>query len=424
MEHNKQTENAQHTSSRKLRIIFYQLILPIAIIAAGVGFLKYQMETRPKAERSKPPRQARLITVQTVHKEQGTAIVQGMGTVCPSREIVLSPEVTGVITFIDPAVIPGGHVSAGQILYQVDNRDYLTIVKQRESELAKAELELKLEKGNQTVARQEYDLLEDIIREEDVELVLRQPQLQSAQQMLQAAQAALDKAKLDVERCSVRAPFNAIIKMRAADLGARVSPTTTLAELTGTDEYWIEVMVAMDQLSWIEIPTRLDQQGSAVRVYNSTVWGNAYYRQGRVVRLLGQLEEEGLRARLLVSVDDPLHLKRPSSVPPLLIGSYVRAEIYGKPVDNVVALARAYLRDGNSVWVMNEKDLLEIRPVEIAYSNRETVFITEGLNDGDRVVTTTISTPVEGLPLRVETQKGAEVNMASNLPEPASETKL
>lgn len=429
MEQNKHSDNsviaqAQSPKPKRTARFLAKSLVPLLVIAAGVGFLKYQMDTRPEAERRKPERQARLVMVMTVNKEEGTALLHGMGTVAPSRQVALCPEITGVITSIDPAVIPGGFVKAGQVLYQVDCRDYQTIVKQRESELAKAQLEFKVETGNQTVARQEYELLSALIQEEDTELVLRKPQLQNAQQALQAAEAALQKARLDVDRCSVRAPFNAIIKSRYADLGARVSPSAPLVELTGTDEYWIEVKVFTNQLSWIEIPSDLSQKGSPVRVFDSAAWPDATYREGNVIRLLGQLEEEGRLARVLVAVPDPLHLQRNDSLPPLLIGSFVRAEIVGRPMSDVIVLPRSCIRDGDSVWVMNEKDQLEIRPITVVYSNKETVFVARGLEEGERIVTTMISAPVDGMPLRVEQSRPNPAEAAHSALPSASEASL
>ncbi len=184
-------------------------------------------------------------------------------------------------------------------------------------------------------------------------------------------------------------------------------------------------MVPMIQLSWVDIPYSHEQMGSAVRIYNSAVWGDGIYREGRVIRLLGQLEEKGMMARLLVSVKDPLHFKRPDSLPPLLIGSYVRVEIIGRQMDNVISLSRAFLREGGRVWIMDENDQLEIRQVKIAYSNRETVFITEGLQSGERVVTTMISTPVDGLPLRLEQPlKNEKVNPIDSLTKSSPEANL
>jgi RND family efflux transporter MFP subunit len=381
--------------------IFMKAVVPLAIVAMALGFLKYQMDTRPKAERRSSDQRARLVTVETVQTESRPALIQAMGTVRAATEVTLTPEVTGIIIEMDPSVLPGGIVGRDQILYRIDSRDYEAIVKQRQSEVVNAELALKLEVGNQTVARQEYELLGELIDEQDRELVLRKPQLESARQSLAAARAALLKAELDVQRCTIRSPFNAVIKTKLADVGARVSPTAPLATLTGTDEYWVEALVPMDQLQWIQFPNGGQAEGSSVHIENPSVWKQGQYREGRILRLMGQLEEAGRMAKLIVSVPDPLRLQHDANLPPLLIGSYVRAAIEGISVPNVVILQREYLRDGNNVWVMNDTDALEIRKVDIIFRSREAVYISHGLSDGERVVSSDLSTAVEGMPLRL-----------------------
>lgn len=392
--------------------VLYKVVLPAVIVFAGFGFYKYQMDTRPQAQRRPPERQARLVTVERFNRQTQPAVINAMGTVRAATEVTLTPEVTGIVTFMDPTVLPGGLVKAGQVLYRIDSRDYETVVQQRQSEVARAELALRLELGNQTVAMQEYELLGDLIDEQDRELVLRKPQLQEAQESLAAARAALAKAKLDVDRCTIRAPFNAVIKAKTADVGARVSPTAPLAVLTGTDEYWVETLVSVDQLRWIQFPRGEGADGSQVWITNPTVWGEEQYRKGLVLRLMGQLEESGRKAQLIVSVPDPLGLNGDGDLPPLLIGSYVRAEIEGSAVPDVVVLPREYLREGHIVWVMNKKDALEIRKLEILFRGRETVYVSQGLSDGERVVSSDLSAPVEGMPLRVD---GGESTSEANL---------
>lgn len=386
--------------------ILFKVVLPAAIVLSAVGFYQHQMDTRPRAERRPPDRQSRLVTVETARLQTRAAVVNAMGTVRAATEITLTPEVSGIVVFMDPSVLPGGLVEAGEVLYRIDSRDNEAIVEQRQSEVARAELALRLEQGNQTVALQEYELLGDVIDEQDMELVLRTPHLEETRRALAAAKAALAKAMLDVERCTIRAPFNAVIKTKHADVGARVSPTAPLAVLTGTDEYWVETFVSVDQLRWIQVPKGERADGALVGITNPTVWGEGVFREGRVLRLMGQLEEAGRKAQLIVSVPDPLRLKNNGGLPPLLIGSYVRAEIEGLEIPDVVVLPRAYLRDGNYVWVMNDKDALEIRPVEIIFRGRETVYLSQGLADGERVVSSALSTPVEGMPLRLDGAKG------------------
>ena len=385
---------------KKTLQLFFSLTIPICIVAFALGIYAYQIKTRPKAQRKKLPRQARLVSVETISKTTCPATIFAMGTVVSAREITINPEVTGVITEIDPVVLPGGVIQEGQILYEIDLRDYQAIVRQRESEVEKAELNLKLELGNQTIAQQEYSMLEEVIQEQDKELVLRKPHLTEARVSLQAAKSKLDQAKLDVQRCTIRAPFNAVIKEKYADLGARVSPTNPLVSVIGVDEFWIEVLVPVDQLRWLDIPQTNEDTGSAVRIYNSSAWGEEVYREGRVIRLLGQLEEQGRKAQVLVAVRDPLGLD--GKAQPLLISSFVRVEIQGRLISDVFPIQREYIRSGNQVWITNEDMNLEIRSAEIVFRSKDTVYIRNGFQEGDQIITTDISTPVEGMPLRVD----------------------
>ncbi len=374
--------------------------VPAVIIIAALAFAKHQIDTRPTAVRQRPPQQARLVQVETVKAVDHPTVVSAMGPVVPARQITLTPEVTGQVVHISPLVIPGGAIEEGQVLIRIDARDYEAIVKQRESDVARAELNLKLEEGNQQVALQEYDLLEEIVQDQDRALVLRQPHLEEARAALEAARAALAKAKLDVARCTVKAPFNAIIQSKHVDVGARVAAGSPLLEIMGTDEYWIEAKLFVDQLPWITIPNGDGRQtGSPAKIYDAA-WDAQTYREGTVLRLLGQLEAQGRLAQVLIAVKDPLSLAS-SDLPPVLVDSYVRVEIQGRMLDDVFAVKRDYLHDGDFIWVMNDKDRMEIRPVEAAFRDKETVYLSGGLSDGDRIVVTDISAPVDGMLLRV-----------------------
>lgn len=378
-----------------------KLLLPAVILILTIGFAKHQIDTRPRAAQQKPPLQARLVTVQIAQQANHKTFLSAMGTVIPARAITITPEVSGKIVSIGQDIIPGGLIHQGQELFRIDSRDYETVVKQRQSELAQAELNLKLEYGSQIIAQHEYKLLAEVLEDQDQELVLRVPHLDKAQAAVGAATAAFARAQLDVQRCLITAPFNAIIQDKLEDLGSRVSVSTPLLTIIGTDEYWIEVLVPVDQLQWIRIPRSQSEQGALVKIYN-TAWGDTVSREGTVIRLLGQLEAQGRMARVLVSVKDPLSLNsNPADAPPLLIGSYVRVEIEGQTVSSVVPIRRNYLRDGSHIWIMNDQDTMEIRPVRIVFRDKDMVYISEGIRHGERIVTTDISAPVNGMLLRL-----------------------
>ncbi|MHC4551788.1 MAG: efflux RND transporter periplasmic adaptor subunit [Planctomycetota bacterium] len=383
----------------------FKVLLPAVCVAAAVFIAMVLVKTGPEAKRQKPPQQARQVTVETLERGDAQATVRATGKVGAARSVSLRPEVSGRVTAMRDEVIPGGLIEHRQELIQIDSRDYETVVKQRENELTRAQLALKLEAGNQKVAAQEYEMLAEMIDESEQELVLRKPQLVQAEANLAAAEAALAKAKLDVKRCTVRAPFNAIIQEKFVDVGAQVSPAGPLLSIIGTDAFWVEVKVRVESLKWFSVPADGSGQGAAVTIFNPTVWGKDESRQGTVLRLLGQLEQKGRRAQLLVSVDDPLCLTDASaSKPKLLIDSYVSVEIEGEPLENVFAVNRDYLHDGDFVWVMNDQSRLEIRPVTVVFRGPEVVYITEGVAEGEKIITSEISAPVEGTLLRLEGQ--------------------
>ncbi len=412
------TSDAPSISSLRWSLRFlFKVVLPVICVIAAVVIAIILIKTRPKAQRQKPAQQARLVTVETAQQTNHQISVSAMGKVIPAKRITLSPEVSGRIVFVNPLVIPGGAIHKGQTLLRIDARDYEAVVKQRQSEVAKAQLNLKLEQGNQLVAQQEYEMLEDIIQDQDQELVLRKPHLQEAQTALEAAKAALAKAQLDVVRCTVTAPFNAVIQDKFVDVGAQVTVSSSLLTLMGTDEYWVEAKVWVSQLHWITVPENNQQPGARVKIFNSTVWEPDTYREGRVVRLLGQLEEAGRLAQLLISVKDPLVLESDSpDVPPVLVDSFVRVEIEGITLEGVFGVKRDYLRDGDNIWIMNDDNQMEIRPVNVVFREKQMVYLSDGLHAGDRIVTTDISAPVDGMLLRLNgtSESAASKSEAAN----------
>ncbi len=119
-------------------------------------------------------------------------------------------------------------------------------------------------------------------------------------------------------------------------------------------------------------------------------------------------------ARLLVSVPSPLESPEGRTLPPLLLGSYVRAEIIGRAARDVFAVPREYIRNGNQVWLMDEQNRLRIRTVQTVFRGPETVYIRSGLKDGQRIVTTDLSSPVEGMLLRTAEKPSAEKSNSGN----------
>jgi len=141
--------------------------------------------------------------------------------------------------------------------------------------------------------------------------------------------------------------------------------------------------------------------GSPVRITNDDAWGENTYRRGHVFRIIGRLEEQSRLAQVLVEVQDPLgRSKQKSNKPRLILGSFVELRIKGRELQDVAVIDPAYVREDDTVWVMNEQDRLEIRDVALRFRGQDRAYVASGLKEGDQVVTTNLSAPVADMRLR------------------------
>jgi len=384
-------------------------------ILVGAGVITALIfSTEPTAKRTGATREtAMLVDVIQVRRDTVRPTIEAMGTVRPAQEIVLSPRVSGQVLRRLERFTPGGYVDEGSTLLQIDPADYRNQLEQRKSELQQAVADLKLEMGRQDVARQDYQLLDDSLSQQNRALVLRKPQLNAARSAVESARAAVDQAELNLQRTTIRAPFDAHILSRNVNVGSQVAPGDQLGRLVGLDVYWVEATVPVSKLRWLQFPNG-DGRGSTVTVYNRSAWEEDADREGTLYRLVGALEDDTRMARVLISVSDPHARQDDVSGPRLLLGSYVEARMEGKVMEDVVRLSREYVRDEETVWVMEDRTL-QIRDVSVAFRDATYAYIDNGLQDGDRVVTTNLSTVTDGAPLRLE---GSE---SESLPDPSQE---
>ena len=440
-------------------------LLIVLVVLGGAGVISlYWLSNRPQVERRPPETEASLVEVRPVRVQTETVVVEAMGTVVPARSIQLAARVSGQVVEVSPEFVPGGRFSAGDLMTQLDTSDLALAVRQQETEVAKrqaeldqrmaealerqsdvtrAESDLALERGRQSVAVGEYKLLGATIDPEDETLVLRQPQLKAAEATcmaarasekaaqaaseaakasLTAAEVALQQAELDLARTTIRAPFRSTVESRNVDLGSQVNVGTSLASLVGTNTYWIRVCVPLDDLRWVDIPRVSGESGSTVRVYHEAAWGPEAYRVGTVDRLMPGLEPEGRMARLLVAVEDPLALEAGAEGRhPLMLGAYVRVEIVGREVPDCAKIPRSYVRDGNRLWLMRPDYTLEIRDLDIVWSGREHVYVTEGLSQGELLITSDLAAPVRGMALRTNGTSAGQPRAPSSRPAAAAD---
>lgn len=387
------------------------LMVCALILAGAAAAAALAIATEPEAERGGATLEtAMLVEVTTAERGDHRPVITATGTVEPSQDVVLRPQVGGAILELGDDFAPGGFVDEGELLVRIEPADYRNVLEQRQGDLRQAMSELEIERARQDVARSGYELVKEELPADKRDLVLRRPQVEAAEEKVEAARAAVQQARLEIDRATIRAPFTAQVLSRAVGAGSRVEPGDELGRLVGLDSFWVVVTVPVPQLRWITVPRTEGEQGAEVRLRNRAAWPEGVHREGRVFKLIHALDERTRMARLLVTVPDPLALEVADAAerpPALMVGEFLEVQILGTELRDVIRLEREHVREGDTVWVM-EDGALQIREVEVLLRDAEHAYIKSGLEAGDQVVTTNLSTVTEGAKLRLEGAAGGE----------------
>ena len=385
---------------------YIKVTLPVILILGAIGISMILVKTAPKAEKKRPQKQAALVDTLSLKASNETVVLKLTGTVIPAEEIRLRSRVSGEVVDLSPEFLEGGLLKKGESILKIDAIDFELARAQAQSAFQRATFEYKLEQGRQDIARREWELLNlgEDATESEKELALRIPHLAASQAALDAAKASLKKADLDLSRTTLNAPFNSVVLSRNVNVGSQASQQDVLATLAGTDRYWIQVSIPVDRLQWITIP------GSTATLYTAS----GATREGRVIKRLGNLEEKGRMARILIAVEDPLCLQdKNKERPSLLIGQYVRVDVKGLGLEQVYPIPRSALHENRFIWIASPENTLDIREIDVRWRAEKTILISGDLSNGDRLITTELSTPMQGLTLNTGDKKRFPSNQTS-----------
>jgi RND family efflux transporter MFP subunit len=413
-------------------------LLPIVALGLGIAVMVGFIATKPKAEKAARVDLGALVEAQSVERSRRLVKVKTHGTVVPSRQVIISPEVNGRVVWMNPELVPGGRFAKGEKIVRVDARDYSLAADQQYAMVDQASTALQVEKGRKKIAVRECELMGGEAACKKGSLALRDPQMRTAEVALKSAESGLKRARLNVGRALLKAPFNALVQARAVDIGQLVGPASPLVTLVGTDSFWVQLSIPVDRLAWIDIPgIRGAKKGSRALVYRE-IGNERIERTGEVIRLLGDLDPLGRMARVLVEIKDPLGLDskaktavgegQPEASPglPLLIGAFVQVEIDGREIDGVVEVPREALRNGDTVYVIaNERialppalsdvlfwadpadvpslltlQTMAIREVNVVWRKPDSVLVNEGLESGDQIIVSPVPSAIEGMKVR------------------------
>ena len=385
-----------------------KILIPIAILAAGVLATVAMVASRKPAPRRPPEDHSPLVRVVTAELQTTRLSVTTHGTVQPRTETALVAEVAGRVMWIAPSFASGGFFAPGDVLLRIDPVDHELAVVTSRSAVAQAKVRLEQEQAQADLAREEWKQLG---RGEANSLATRELQLEEAKASLQAAEARLRQAERNLDRATVRAPFACRVRDKNVDVGQYVNPGAPLAHLYATDTAEIRLPIPDGEFAHLDLPMdfhggRSGAQGPRVLV-RADLAGARREWTARIVRVEGEIDARTRMVYVVARVDDPFGRAAKEAGAPLAVGLFVEAEIEGRSVERAVVLPRSALRRGDLVLVVDDENRLRFQPEEVLRAGRDDVVIGNGLAGGERICISTIETVTDGMTVRT-TDGGTE----------------
>lgn len=403
------------------RLLFGSSLRIIAVIIVGtIAVAALMLSLAPEPESQEPPPQIPFAQTASVVAGSGAIPVFGSGTVRPSEEIDVAPQVGGKVVWVNPRFQSGGRVEAGQTLFRIEEADYAYRVQEAEANVAASRVAFLQEREQAVIASAQYELYAERRGTENPSsaaspLTLREPQLEAASAALSRDEARLEEANLALSRTRITAPFDGFVREESVDAGQVVSPGQPVGRLFASAA--VEVVVPLSDADAALIPGLWGlEAGDGARDVAARViarYGDVTYAwDGYVDRGESSVDAQTRTIDVIVRVPDPFEASVAAGEsgavgddPPLLVGKFVEVEIEGLSPEDYFQIPRAALQPGNEVWTVQNAGVVSIVPVQPLQRANDVVFVTGALRGGQAVITGGVQFATEGM--RVQTASGS-----------------
>ena len=429
-----ETVETQRSKGRAL----LRVLLPLGIVLIGVAAFAAMVMTKQPPAKVETPDLGPLVESIAAPAHSTHVVVTGQGAVRPAAEIDLVPQVAGLVVWKSPDLETGGFFNAGDLLVQIEPRDFELAVQAADADRAQAAYARDIAVSEAGVARREWDLVtggagsmadDGASSVPPDPLVLHEPQLRAAEARLRAAEARVEEAQLRLARTRLTAPFDGRVWQTSLANSQYVQAGQPVARLYSIQKAEIVVPVPDEELQWIELPppgsVGLDDPDMTTRVRGASgrdeptrsvtgpgpqaivtaeYAGRRYEWRGRVVRSAAELDPQSRMAHVIVEVGREHGTG--AAIEPPVVGLFVDVAIRGRAIDGVRSIPRAALRPQGVVWTAGADGILRRRPAEVVHRGREEVLVRFEMGVDERVIVSRLKGATDGMKVRLHPGQG------------------
>ena len=385
-------------------------LLPIAIIGIAAIISIAMNLLKPAPLKADSVNASIAVKTQILQSRRAVLSVESQGTVEPRTSSLLTSEVSGRVLKVSPQFVVGGVFKAGDVLLELDPTDYQVALKRAEANLLSMNAQLTFEQARATQAQKEWAMTGRPAEEAPL-LALREPYIEEAQARLLQAEAEVKQAQIKLERTKIRASYAGMVSAKSVDIGQYVSVGTNLGETFAIDFAEVRLPLTKRDLSKMNSFSRLDRDHHLRVDLLGSADGTVKRWDAKLVRSEGVIDKVNRSLYVVAQIDDPYgrNSADKSAATPLLMGTFVKAIIGGKSIENAFAIPRNALLEGSKIALVDADKRLRLRSVEPIYADRQFYYLLDEVEEGDEIIVSTLGVPIEGMRVTPETMELAEV---------------
>lgn len=382
-------------SAKRLRIW-----LPIAVIFLALVGNRVLVATRPAVEKESRAQVVPRVDVLRVEPRTVKLDVSTHGTVRPRMESDLVPQVSGPVVKVSAQLVSGGFFREGDVLLEVDARDYEAALERARAALVRARSEH--DRASKELERRTGLSKRGVASTAKLDDARNADQVTAA--ALREARSTLETAQRNLDRTQVRAAFDGRVREESVGVGQFVTRGSPVARLYATDYVEVRLPIPDRQLAFIELPLAgaFEEQAKPVVRLHAKFAGADHVWTGTIERTEGEIDPQSRMVHVVARVEAPYERgEGPKGRPPLAVGLFVRAEIEGREVAGVVVVPRSAVHGNDRVWVVDAEGRLRERAIEVLRAVGDEVVVAGGLAPGERVVISSLETAAEGMVVEI-----------------------
>ena len=431
-----------------MKAFFQKPLVFFAVVALAVLIVMLMVRNKAPVERQSAELAPKQVDVIDVVTQKIHPMTTAYGSVEHSVALQNRAEVSGKISYMHPDLKSGGSLSAGTLVLRIDPEDVEVSLKQSEADLKSnlsslqqldeeektSRRSLRLAQDNLNVGRKELQRIQELWEKRLIARSVLDAEKQNLLQLQQSvsdlqgqlntyvsrrasAQAQIERASQQVRsqqtnlgRTELYMPFDARIGTVPVEKGEYVSTGTALFEALATDRVEITAQLPIQQmaklvsganLSTAKMGEALQQLGLKAKVslvggQEQAVW------QAEVVRFSESIDPVRRTLGIVVAVDNPYEKIIPGKRPPLIKGMYTAVDLYAPAIDALI-IPRKAIHEGR-VYLVGKDQKLEIRAIEVLFTQGDFALISKGLTEGDKVIVNDLIPVIKGMPLAPVTE--------------------